>query len=136
MENKKYWIHLDRKLRANVSEFNKEWEDLYNETKDSPEWKTEEILTLDQILANITSYVENSLRPGSAIKVALPNRFLHLRIQVIRIGRNLSDRKVSLKRWQRSLCRVLLKVCRDGSTKINKELIKKTRNGISYIRYG
>ena len=118
-----------------MSEFNKEWEDLYRETKDSAQWNTEELLTPDQEDANVTRYAEEALRPGSTVKVALGNQFSRLAIRVTGTGRDVSDNEPSSDEWQRRLCKVLDEVCLDGSTVVNKEIIEKTPNGISYIRY-
>ncbi|XP_078357234.1 uncharacterized protein LOC144642117 [Oculina patagonica] len=134
LENRNYWLYLNRNLRTNLSEFNKEWEDLYKETKDSAQWNTEELITPDQEDANITRYAEESLRPGSTVKVALGNQFSRLAIRVTGTGRNMSDNEPSLDELQRRLCQVLGEVCRDGSTVVNKEVIERTPNGISYIR--
>ena len=136
MENTKYWLYLQENLRTNLTEFNKEWEDLYKETEDGPEWNTEELLTLDQEDANITSYAEEAVRPGSTIKVALGNQFSHLAIRFTGTGMDISENYTSLEEWQRRLCQVLDNVCRGNSTVVNNKLINKTQNRISYIRYG
>lgn len=134
MENKEYWYHLNTNLRRNLSEFNKEWIDLYRETKDSAEWTTEQVLFPEQKDANITRYAEEALRPGSSVKVALGDRYSHLSIMVTGTGRNVSDNE-PLDEWQRRLCEVLKDVCRDpGSKEVNRKIIQKTPNGISYIR--
>ena len=136
LENKKYWLYLHKNLRTNLSEFNREWEDLYKETKDSAQWNTEELLTPDQEDANITRFAEESLRPGSSVKVALGNQFSRLAIRVTGTGSDMSDNQPSVDELQKRLCQVLGEVCLGGSTVVNKEIIKKTPNGISYIRYG
>lgn len=134
LKNKTYFYHLQKNLRLHLSKFNKEWQDLYKETKDSAEWTTEQILTEKKQHANITRYAEEALRPGSAVKVALGNRFSRVSIRVTGTGRNSSDDGEPLEEWQRRLCQVLDRVCLNGSKKINKEAIEEAQNGISYIK--
>lgn len=134
LKNKTYFYHLQKNLRLHLSKFNKEWHDLYKETKDSAEWTTEQILTEKKQHANITRYAEEALRPGSSVKVALGNRFSRVSIRVTGTGRNRSDDGEPLEEWQRRLCQVLDRVCLNGSKKINKEAIEEAPNGISYIK--
>ncbi|XP_029190806.2 uncharacterized protein LOC114957500 [Acropora millepora] len=134
LKNKTYYYHLQTNLRLNLSEFNKEWQDLYKETKDSAEWTTEQILTEKKQHTNITRYAEEALRPGSTVKVALGSRFSNVSIRVTGTGRNTSDDDEPLEEWQRRLCQVLDRVCLNGSKKINKEAIEVAPNGISYIK--
>lgn len=134
LKNKTYFYHLQKNLRLHLSKFNKEWQDLYKETKDSAEWTTEQILTEKKQHANITRYAEEALRPGSSVKVALGNRFSRVSIRVTGTGRNSSDDGEPLEEWQRRLCQVLDRVCLNGSKKINKEAIEEAPNGISYIK--
>ena len=134
LKNKKYYYHLQTNLRPNLSEFNKEWQDLYKETKDSAEWTTEQILPEQKQDSNITRYAEEALRPGSSVKVALGNRFSRVSIRVTGTGRNTSGDDEPLEEWQRRLCQVLDTVCLNVSKKINKEAIGKAPNNISYIK--
>ena len=118
-----------------MSEFNREWEDLYKETKDSAQWNTEELLPLDQEDANITRYAEESVRPGSTVKVALGNHFSNVAIRVIDTANDSSGNEPSLDELQKRLCQVLGKVClKGGSSVVNKEIKERTPNGISYFR--
>ncbi|XP_068683974.1 uncharacterized protein [Montipora foliosa] len=134
LKNKMYYYHLQTSLRLNLSDFNKEWQDLHKETKDRAEWTTEQILNEKKQDATITRYAEEALRPGSSVKVALGNRFSRVSIRVTGTGRNTSGDDEPLEEWQRRLCQVLDRVCLNVSKKINKEAIEVAPNGISYVK--
>lgn len=131
LQNETNWNHLHTFLHTNLSEFNKEWQELYNETRDPCDT---EILTTDlQKDANIASYPEEAICPGSSVKIALGNQFSNLSIQITGTRGNANNNE-TLDEWQTRLCQVLGNLCVNGSTEVNKEVIQKTPNGISYIR--
>ena len=117
-------------VKKDSKRFTKSWRQWAADVKTkSSEWKTTEVTHKNKVSKK---FEEEAISPGSVVKLALKGDFRRVKIYVYRPGKSFS-RKV-FKIWQRRLCQVLVNICKDSGTLVNKDAIRRTSNGLSYLQ--
>ena len=119
------WRILDQMVKTSLNEFQEMWRKRAKERRTVLDWATTD--TGKTRKKKVTD--EEALSPGSVVKVALGEKFKSLNIYVTSFGK--SDFHPNLKStWQHKLCKVLVDVCLNGTSKVNPFAVKKTSNNL------
>ena len=126
------WHILDQMVKTSLNEFQEMWRKRAKERRTVLDWATTD--TGKTRKKKVTD--EEALSPGSVVKVALGEKFKSLNIYVTSFGKsdfhpNLKSTKTA---WQHKLCKVLVDVCLNGTSKVNPFAVKKTSNNLVYLK--
>ena len=126
------WHILDQMVKTSLNEFQEMWRKRAKEGRTVLDWATTD--TGKTRKKKVTD--EEALLPGSVVKVALGEKFKSLNIYVTSFGKsdfhpNLKSTKTT---WQHKLCKVLVDVCLNGTSKVNPSAVKKTPNNLVYLK--
>lgn len=126
------WRILDQMVKTSLNEFQEMWRKRAKERRTVLDWATTDKGKTRK--KKVTD--EEALSPGSVVKVALGEKFKSLNIYVTSFGKsdfhpNLKSTKTT---WQHKLCKVLVDVCLNGTSKVNPFAVKKTSNNLVYLK--
>lgn len=126
------WRILDQMVKTSLNEFQEMWRKRAKERRTVLDWATTDTdKTRKKKVAD-----EEALSPGSVVKVALGEKFKSLNIYVTSFGKRSFHRPNSKSEkaiWQQKLCKVLVDICLNGTSKVNPIAVKKTSNNIDYL---
>lgn len=119
-------------VKTSLNEFQEMWRKRAEERQTILDWTTTDIGKTRK--KKVTD--EEALSPGSVVKVALGENIKSLNICVTSFGKHGINRvlKSTKATWQRKLCKVLVDVCLDGTSKVNLSAVKKTPNNVAYLK--
>ena len=114
-----------------MSTFRSLWRERAVERRTISDWATTEVVGKFKKETD-----EEALSPGSVVKLALGERLRSVNVYVTSYGnRGFRPKSYSeWQKWQRKLCKVLVDVCQEGSSKVNPLAVKKTPNHLSYLK--
>ena len=127
------WRILDQMVKTSLNEFQEMWRKRAKERRTVLDWATTD--TGKTRKKKVTD--EEALSPGSVVKVALGEKFKSLNIYVTSFGKRSFHRPNSKSEkaiWQQKLCKVLVDVCLNGTSKVNVTAVKKTSTKIDYLK--
>ena len=117
-------------VRLDLNYIAETWRGWAAEVRKTSEWKTTDVLDKNKVS---TATEEVAVAIGAVVKLALEEDFMKVAIFARDIGSN-GFSKTSSGKWQSRLCQVLVNVCSGTGTVVNKELIKRTNNGLPYLQ--
>ena len=117
-------------VQKDLESFAELWREKAKLVKANHEWQSTELLRRKQGPNLQTD--EQAVRIGSVVKLALEKDFKDVNVYLRDLGNKRTPRD-SFVQWKWRLCRVLVGLCRNSGTSINKDKIKTTQNGFPYI---
>lgn len=130
------WRMLDQMVRTSFKNFQKKWVERAKDRRIMLDWTTTGLVHKGHKLKKESD--EEALSPGSVVKVALGEKFKSVKVYITSYGKSRHSNRVirpkSKSKWQRKLCKVLVGVCTEGSSKVNSLVLKKTPNNLFYLK--
>lgn len=127
---------LDQMVRTSLKNFQKNWVERAKDKQTMLDWTTTDFVHKKQKLKKESD--EEALSPGSVVKVALGEEFKSVKVYITSYGKSRHSNRIihpKLKsKWQRKLCKVLVDVCIEGSSKVNSSVLMKTPNNLFYLK--
>lgn len=127
---------LDQMVRTSLKNFQKKWVERAKDKRTMLDWTITGLVHKGQKLKKESD--EEAISPGSVVKVALGEKFKSVKVYVTSYGKSRHSNRVirpKLKsKWQRKLCKVLVGVCKEGSSTVNLLMLKKTPNNLFYLK--
>ena len=119
-------------VKASLNRFQRLWKKRAAERRTILDWATTDVFGKPKKETD-----EEALSPGSVVKVALGERFRSVSVYITSYGNRAGFHPKSnsqRQKWERKLCKVLVDVCLQGSTKVNLLAVKKTPNNLFYLK--
>ncbi|XP_068707223.1 uncharacterized protein [Montipora foliosa] len=126
------WRLLDNMAKGDLQGFQSLWMERATERRTMVDWATTDHFREREKL-HLAKTNGEALFPGSEVKVALGEDFESVDVYITNYGER-SNRTFSKSKWQEKLCKVLVEVCLNGSTKVNPSAFRKMPNNLLYLR--